>query len=181
MASSPDRTKTFLEHFLKAQSKVYAYVRSQIVQKADAEDVLQETAVTLWEKFDSFQPDSDFLAWAYQVARFKVQYYYQKRTRQHRLFTEAFSDLVAQRMAGMKDELTGLDTLLAECMKRLHDADRDIVQRCYAAGATIAAVAGQLGRPVGTVKNVLKRSRATCTSASFDLSDRRSGHERIDA
>jgi RNA polymerase sigma-70 factor, ECF subfamily len=159
MASSPDRTKLFLEEFLKAQTRVYAYVRSQISQKADAEDLLQETAVTLWEKFDSFTPDTNFLAWAYEVARFKVQSYYQKRTRQQRLFTEAFGDLIARRMAGMNEELTSLDSLLAECMKRLQGADREVVERCYAVGATVAAVAGQLGRPVGTIKNVLKRSR----------------------
>ena len=58
--ASPDRTKAFLEYFLKAEAKVYAYVRSQIVQKSDAEDVLQETAATLWEKFDTFRPDNRF-------------------------------------------------------------------------------------------------------------------------
>jgi RNA polymerase sigma-70 factor (ECF subfamily) len=173
--ASPDRTKAFLECFLKAEAKVYAYIRSQIVQKSDAEDVLQDTAATLWEKFDTFQPDTDFLAWAYQVARFKVQHYYQKRTRQHRLFTEAFSDLVAQRMQGMKDELGGLDVALAECMKRLQDGDRDVVNRCYASDATIAAVAEQLGRPVGTVKNILKRSRRNlyeCILRSLRQEDR---------
>jgi RNA polymerase sigma-70 factor, ECF subfamily len=159
MDTSPDRTKVFLTHFLSVQSRVYAYVRSQIARKSDAEDVLQETAVTLWEKFDSFQPDTDFLAWAYQVARFKVQHHYQKQTRRHRLFTEAFGDLVAQRMVGMKDELADMEALLAQCMTHLGDADRDVVRRCYSVGATVAGVARQLGRPLGTIKNVLKRSR----------------------
>jgi RNA polymerase sigma-70 factor (ECF subfamily) len=159
MVPSTDKTNSFMEHFLKAEPRVYAYIRSQIFHKADAEDVLQETAVTLWEKFESFQQNTDFLAWAYQVTRFKVQHYYKKRTRQHRLFSQAFSDLVARKMEGMESELSELNVMLAECMKRLSLADREVVQRCYTSEATVAMVAGELGRPIGTVKNVLKRSR----------------------
>jgi RNA polymerase sigma-70 factor, ECF subfamily len=159
MFSPPDNTKLFIEQFLRVESRVYAYVRSQIAHKTDAEDVFQETAVTLWEKFGGFQDGTSFLAWAYQVARFKVQHYYAKKTRQQRLFSQAFMELVAKRAEGMENELGGLEDILTECMKRLPSSDAEVVRRCYASKATVAIVAGELGRPVGTVKNVLKRSR----------------------
>jgi RNA polymerase sigma-70 factor (ECF subfamily) len=176
MASSSDKTRVFLENFLKAESRVYAYIRSQIVHKSDAEDVVQETAVTLWEKFDEFQPDTNFLAWAYQIARFKVQHYYKKRTRQHRLFSDAFVELLAKRMEGMEDELADLETYLATCMERLPVADCEVVKSCYASDATIAKVSEQIGRPVGTIKNVLKRSRRAlfeCISRSLRREEQR--------
>ena len=159
MAPSADKSNEFIDLFLKAEPRVYAYIRSQISHRADAEDVLQETTTTLWAKFDDFAPGTDFLAWAYQVARFKVQHYHSKQTRQRRLFSRAFVELVAAKADGMADELSELDALLVECIQRLSAADREVVQRCYGTDATVAAVADQLGRPVNTIKSVLKRAR----------------------
>jgi len=159
MDSSTERTGGFIDLFLKAEPRVYAYIRSQIAHRADAEDVLQDTAATLWGKFDTFTPNSDFLAWAYQVARFKVQQHHTRQTRRRCLFSRAFVDLVAAKAEGMKDDLGELEEYLAECMKRLPDADREVVQRCYGTDSTVASVADELGRPVNTIKSVLKRAR----------------------
>jgi RNA polymerase sigma-70 factor, ECF subfamily len=159
MALSADKSNEFLDLFLKAEPRVYAYIRSQISHRVDAEDVLQETTATLWARFDSFAPGTNFLAWAYQVARFKVQHYHSKQTRQRRLFSRAFVDRVAARTEAMVDDLSELDSLLVECIQRLSAADREVVQRCYGSDATVAAVADELGRPVNTIKSVLKRAR----------------------
>ena len=48
---------------------------------------------------------------------------------------------------------------LAGCMNKLKTDDRDVVQRCYGTGATILGVAEELGRPIDTIKSVLKRCR----------------------
>lgn len=159
MTPSTDKSNSFIDLFLKAEPRVYAYIRSQIPHRSDAEDVLQETASTLWAKFHDFAPDSNFLAWAYQVARFKVQHYHEKQSRQRRLFSRALVDLVAARAEKMANELSELEPMLAECMQRLSAADREVIQRCYGSDATVAAVANELGRPVNTIKSVLKRAR----------------------
>ena len=56
-------------------------------------------------------------------------------------------------------DLAELEAFLAQCMERLPSADAEVVKSCYATDTTIAQVAANLGRPVGTIKNVLKRSR----------------------
>jgi RNA polymerase sigma-70 factor, ECF subfamily len=173
MALSLDRSSEFLDLFLKSEPRIYAYIRSQIPHRADAEDVLQETAATLWAKFDSFVPGTNFVAWAYQVARFKVQHYHDRQTRQRRLFSRAFVDLIAARAEEMADELSELQPMLAECMQRLPAADREVVQRCYGSEATLATVAAQLGRPLNTIKSVLKRARR----ALYDCIQRAIGKE----
>lgn len=159
MDSSTNKPNSFIDLFLKAEPRVYAYIRSQIPHRSDAEDVLQETAGTLWSKFGEYTPGSNFLAWAYQVARFKVQHYHEKQTRQRRLFSHGLVELVAARAEGMASELSELEPMLAECMQRLSDADREVVQRCYGSEATVAMVADELGRSVNTIKSVLKRAR----------------------
>ncbi len=173
MAPRPDISDEFLGLFLKAEPRVYAYIRSQVPHRADAEDVLQETAATLWTKFNDFRSGSDFLAWAYQVARFKVQHFRDKQTRRRRLFSQTLVDLVAVQAEKMADQTGELQTMLAECMEELSDADREVVERCYGSDATVATVAAQLGRPVNTIKSVLKRARR----ALYDCIQRAIGRE----
>ena len=57
--------------FVQHEARIYGYIRSLVVHRADAEDLLQETASMLWQKFHEFQPGSNFLAWAMSVARFQ--------------------------------------------------------------------------------------------------------------
>lgn len=145
--------------FLQAEPRIYGYIRSQVLQRADAEDLLQETAAVLWSKFDQFAPGGNFVAWACKVVRFKVQHYHRNRGRSRILFTEEFLDVVASTTDAISNDLQELETTLAGCMERLKETERDVVQRSYETGATINIVAAELGRPVGTIKDILVRAR----------------------
>ena len=39
----------------------------------DAQDVFQRTSLVLWQKFDQFDSDRDFLPWACGVAHYEVR------------------------------------------------------------------------------------------------------------
>ncbi len=176
MSSASSDKGRFINLFLKAEPRIYAFIRSQIPHRADAEDVLQETALTLWTKFDDFREGSDFLAWAYQVARFKIQHHLEKQSRRQRLFSQAFIELVATRTEQLSDYLSELESLLIECMKKLPDADREVVQLSYGSDATLETVAQQLGRPLNTIKSVLKRARRIlyeCIQRALNMEKRR--------
>jgi RNA polymerase sigma-70 factor, ECF subfamily len=80
--------------FARYQPRIYGYIRSLVTQRNDAEDLLQETASVLWQKFGDFQPGSDFLAWAFRVARYEVLYFRQRQKRNVLQFSERFVDLV---------------------------------------------------------------------------------------
>ena len=45
---------------------MYGYIFSLVRNRADAEDLLQETSITLREKFEQFDPETDFIPWAFQ-------------------------------------------------------------------------------------------------------------------
>jgi RNA polymerase sigma-70 factor, ECF subfamily len=156
---SDDQTNEFMRLFLQAEPRIYGYIRSQVLQRADAEDILQETAAVLWTKFDQFVRGSDFGAWACTVARFKVQHYHRTRGRSRVVLADDFLDAVADTAEAMSSELRDLEVVLAGCMEQLKEAERSVMQRTYEPGATINAVAAELGRPVGTVKDILARAR----------------------
>ena len=156
---SHDPTPVFLQHLLRAEARLYAYIRSQIPGRADAEDVLQETVTVLWSKFADFEPGTDFLACAYQVAPYKVAVFHRQNKKREFGFSPEFLEAIADRAESMSDELSDVRDALAGCLKRLRSIDREVVERCYGTDATIAAVAEELGRPLTTVKSILRRSR----------------------
>ena len=46
--------------FLAQQRELYHFLAAQVERPEDADDLLQETSVTLWEKFDQFEPGTSF-------------------------------------------------------------------------------------------------------------------------
>ena len=57
---------------MSSQSRIYAYILMLVHNHNDAEDLLQETASILWEKFDEYIPEKSFAAWAVGIARNKI-------------------------------------------------------------------------------------------------------------
>ena len=47
----------------------------------DADEVFQDTSITLWKKFDQYRPDLDFRAWACRIAYYKVLKLRDRQTR----------------------------------------------------------------------------------------------------
>ena len=111
------------------------------------------------EAIDQFEQGTNFQAWAYQTARYKVQHYYRTRSRDATTLAPEVLDLLAAESERSGDDLTDLRAELAECMQKLKPADLEVVRRCYADNITIPEVAAQIGRPLDTIKSVLKRSR----------------------
>jgi RNA polymerase sigma-70 factor (ECF subfamily) len=152
-------SQEFVGLLLQVQPRIYAYIRAQIPIRADAEDVYQETVMSLWSDYTAFHPGSSFLAWAYGFARNKVLHYQRRYARQKRLFNEETVRLIASEAEAMADEVGSVQDALQNCLTKLRPADREVVQRCYGTDMTVATVAQQLGRSVNTIKSILKRCR----------------------
>ena len=54
------------------QRKLYSFILSLLRNPSDADDVLQETNLVLWQKCNEFEPGTNFGAWAFRVAQFQV-------------------------------------------------------------------------------------------------------------
>jgi len=79
MPSNSDQHDEFMSLFLEHQPRIYGYVRSLLFQKADADDVMQETASVQWKKFDEYERETHFDRRAMRVAFHQVRYFRQKK------------------------------------------------------------------------------------------------------
>lgn len=150
--------------FAKYQPRIYGYIRALVTHRNDAEDVFQETASVLWQKFENFQPGSDFLAWALQVARYEVLHFWQRQKRNVLRFSEPFIDAIDSHLATESSRLGDLSELLFECMKRLSPADRELFMLRYQSDMAVTNLAVKLGRPPTTIYDSINRSRRMLTA-----------------
>ncbi|MBP3954677.1 sigma-70 family RNA polymerase sigma factor [Gemmata sp. G18] len=158
---TPDKNRLFLRLFLQNQRRLYAYVLTLLPNRADADDVLQETSLTMWDKFDATEPPTEFLAWARRVAYHKVLDFNKKSNRAQARLSQIFLKRIAETAAGQADALK-LDErrdALATCIEKLPGTDRDLLTRRFADGATTQSTSEQVGRSVDAVYKALAKVR----------------------
>ena len=124
---------------------------------ADAEDLFSETTATLWEKFDEFDPATEFRAWACRVAQLKVLEWRKKQRRVPTPIEDGFLKAVADAHLSIGDRLDNQAEHLQECIAELVTEDRDLIQRRYAPNATVKNIASALGRSVHQIYRRLTR------------------------
>lgn len=155
--SRAEQADEFARLFGRHARQIYAYILTLIPHWADAEDVFQETSTILWEKFAQFTPDTNFRAWACQVAHYRALWFRQRQRKLAVPFDEEFFRLVAAETLAQQDLLEDRHLALAGCMEKLPARERELVECCYASGVTIKQVALALGRSPDTTYKALKR------------------------
>lgn len=147
-SNKPTKESVFFELFMNCQKSIYAYILSSVHNYADANDLFQETATVLWQKFDEFEQDSNFLAWGISIARNMVRNYFKK----HKCSRLQFDDNLAQNIenktiAKLKDYDPRIESL-RECFKKLSGSNRQLMKLRYEEGLTIKLIATRLGKPL---------------------------------
>jgi RNA polymerase sigma-70 factor (ECF subfamily) len=155
------KSKLFLRLFLQNERRLYAYILTLMPHRADAEDVLQDASLVMWDKFDAEDPPTDFAAWGCRIAYFKVLDGRKKRQRSRVQFSQAMLERVAETAVEQASPLR-LDErreALYGCIEKLSTRDRDLLARRFAEGATTQSTAMQVGRSVDAVYKALARIR----------------------
>jgi RNA polymerase sigma-70 factor, ECF subfamily len=166
----PAKGKLFLRLFLQNERRLYAYILTLLPNRADADDVLQEASLVMWDKFDEHHPPDDFTAWGCRIAYFKVLDFYKKSQRSRVRFSQTMLDRVAETAVEQAATLQ-LDErreALAGCLEKLGPRDRDLLSRRFAPGATTQSTAAEVGRSVDVIYKQLAKIR----QALFDCVSR---------
>jgi RNA polymerase sigma-70 factor (ECF subfamily) len=159
LAEGHDFGRLLIQH----QQRIYGFIRSLVANRADAEDLLQETASVLWQKFSEFEPGSNFLAWALAVSRRQAMYFYQKSKRDVLWLSEECIDAISADTLCQSTKLAGLEDALAKCLAKLGSDDRQLITARYQNESSPKSLAEQFGRPVKTIYSALSRIRHSLT------------------
>jgi RNA polymerase sigma-70 factor (ECF subfamily) len=168
MDASPQHDQ-FVERFVRSQDRIYAYVALQLPNRADAEEVFQQTSLHLWKKWQEFDPSRDFVRWACGMAHHEVRNFLRKQARKGRVYlSEDVLAQVARLRLDQHDVLEARRHALRQCLDRLKQSKRELLERCYAGKDSIKAIAADLGQRPNVLYMTLKRLRR----ALFDCINR---------
>lgn len=145
----------------RSQRRLYAFIYSLVRNASDAEDVLQETNLVLWQKSAEFQPGTEFMSWACRVAQYQVMAFRKKKQRTREHFDE---QLIAMLSDEAQQRLQTFDLrhdALLDCMKRLPDNQRSLIAQRYEPGGSVNAMAEHSQRSPKAVSEALRRIRET--------------------
>ena len=151
--------KRLMALMTRHQRRIFSYIYALVPDRYDAEDLLQETSLVICEKFDDFKEGTDFVAWACQIAYWRVRYSRQKFARSKVVFDQEIVDAVAQTASTMVEELDERHVALGNCLQKLHPRDRDLLLVRYESGSGVEEAAKRSGRTLQTAYKALARLR----------------------
>jgi RNA polymerase sigma-70 factor (ECF subfamily) len=141
------------------QRQIFSYIYALVPNRYDAEDLLQETSVVICEKFNDFEEGTDFVAWACQIAYWRIRYSRQKYARSKVVFDQEVVDAIAQAASEMVEEMDERHIALSHCLQKLHSRDRELLLVRYEPGCGVEEAARRSGRTLKTAYKALSRLR----------------------
>ena len=133
----------FIAEFTRCQRQLHALVLSMVWHPVDADDVLQETNLVLWQKAAEFDDKRPFMPWAIRFAQLQAMAYLKRRQRQdcRLLIDDELAKIMADEAAYEEPIFEARRIALADCLQKLSPRQRDLVSLRYEPKASIADMA----------------------------------------
>lgn len=154
-----DKHDQFLRLYVENEESLRGFVRSLVFTLEDTREVMQDTAVVLWRKFEQLDSPDDFRRWAFGVARFEALAFRRDRARDRHVLSD---DLIA--MLEMEAADVGISRdfeteALQSCLAKLPDKHQSLVKTAYMDGTRIDEMARAAGKTPMSLYKTLHRIR----------------------
>ncbi|CAN5886591.1 sigma-70 family RNA polymerase sigma factor [soil metagenome] len=154
--------------FVRHEGAIRAFVRALQPLLTDADDVLQETFLTVSRKASSFEPGTNFIAWACSIARLKVLENHRQRRRANVLSEATIialaEDAPSENLTQMREDALGL------CLEKIAPKARELLWRRYTSRQSSEEIAEGSRMTSTAVRVALSKARAflrDCVSAEL--------------
>jgi RNA polymerase sigma-70 factor, ECF subfamily len=145
----------------KALPSVSAFVSSSVRDFHKAEDLVQEVAATVAEKFEEYDASRPFVNWALGIAQNKVLGLFRKEATRRLMFDDATVESLAVATADVASDLDVRERALKQCLQVLPERARKLLEARYRSDEPVAAIAKKMGMTANTVYVALHRVRAS--------------------
>lgn len=158
--TSEDPQATFLRLLLSSERELFRYVSALVPNIGDAEEIVQQTAVVLWSKFDEYDPQQPFTPWACRFAINIVKQWLARRKKWQSLLDENLAEELASRRAELRPQFESRLRQLDACLEKLPVEQRTIVDGYYFQRQTVETIAAQTRRSAEAIYKSLQRIRS---------------------
>lgn len=149
----------FLRLFAEHEPALRTFTRLLMTSRDDVSAVMQEVAVTLWQKFAEFDATRDFRKWAFGVVRYTVLAHLRDRARDRHVFDDELVNRLAEDAVAMNQRHEAQREALEACLQKLPGAQRETVLAAYTKGTRMDQLAAQRGQTAMSLYKMLHRIR----------------------
>ncbi|MFH1301909.1 MAG: sigma-70 family RNA polymerase sigma factor [Planctomycetota bacterium] len=154
---APD--EQFVSLLARHHSLIRGFIGTLLPHQTDAEDVFQQTCLVLWRKWNTFDSEQSFSAWACGIAFYEVKNFQRVQSRDRLYFSDEVLSLVAECQTNSLTETDRQKQALDDCIQKLDGENRQFIRDCYHDQLTIKEVAAQSGRSADATYKKLARLR----------------------
>ena len=149
----------FTRYWTQAQPVVARYIGALVPDFRDAEDLLQEVAITCLRKFAAYDERRPFVAWGLGIARVEALRLRRTQARSRVIFRPELLEQIAAACEELAPELDRRGLALRECLKQLQGRAGELVRLRYEEAQKLASIAQRVSMTVVAVRVMLSRTR----------------------
>ena len=153
------RNREFVRLLAKHDLRLAEYIHTLVPLWHDAEDIIQNTKLRLWEQFDSFRPGTDFAAWAFTIAGYLVRAHRKCCQRRRICFSDDLLEKLSQEVPVVSSLAEDRVSALVECVKMLSDSSRKLLALFCMGHRKVKDIASDLGQAPSATYQALSRTR----------------------
>lgn len=177
-----DSHSAFAECFIRDQHRVYRYILTLVPVRSDAEELFQQTSLTLWKQWDQYDASRPFVPWACGIAHNHIRNFLRTHKEDRRVYlSEDLMQQVAAARLACEDTLDQRRAALDDCLDKLDASQRRLLQRCYESDQPLGDIAAQRGQTPNALYKTLRRLRRAlhdCINRALALETGASGGAR---
>lgn len=133
--------------------KIYWQVRRIVIDHDDADDVVQNTFIKVWEKLDDFREDSQLYTWLYRVATNEALSFLQKKKSDRNISMEDMQEQLGEQLqAGAYFDGNRAHLILQQAILTLPEKQRLVFNMKYFDHMKYEEMEAVLGTSVGALK-----------------------------
>jgi RNA polymerase sigma-70 factor (ECF subfamily) len=128
--------------------------------------VYQNTCVVLWKKFASYDAGGSFYAWACRIAQLELMHV-RRLNKRMQLLSDDVLNLLADQVIARATQAASRQDALSDCVAKLRDADRQLIQERYYYERAPKEIARQHAKSVHSIYRALARIHAGLRECVF--------------
>lgn len=146
-SSGSNKSSEFMSLLVQNQKWIQAYISYLVPNRADCEDILQDTLTEMWNKFEEYKEGTNFRAWGIQIARFKVFSHQQRNQKSKFRFNPDIVKLLEQETQNSLESgyLEAQKDFLRRCLEKLSVKEKEYLRLRYEQQLTFQGIADRFG------------------------------------
>lgn len=156
-AHDDDQVQLFSRLLVANQRRLYGFILTLVHDRAAADDILQDVSSLLWQKFDKFEPGTDFAAWGMSVSRLTILNWRRKQKKVPLPLDDQQFALLADEAVAVSCQHEARQLALGECLQKIDTPGRELLVSRFEMSQSVTSIAERLGRSRVAVYKRLNR------------------------